>query len=325
MDSVLLASFFSWLLTEFFKSFIWSLLLLAIVFLGFGCLAAYVIYPFLKTEESASQIRPRTETHDYLQALESEDARLGAIARANCTFRKDLPPSHRGEVMQLERTPVGRDSNETGKILQAIFGQGFPGSASELEWVLNPPVGPQPKASWKAPPYDLNDGVPTSVYIISFRVYLTDGSEYLIFKPGLTRSVVVTGGGTRGRYSKKFSPEVIYEQTGLAPGTAWAAEQKLLCCMSSLPWKKSFDDWVWYWNTREDLLSETNNDYLAVRDLLEYKRTTERIKPSVDYERIIKGESESLGETEWRHWGGSITELTATAQVIVDSCKEYEA
>lgn len=324
MDSVLLAGFFSWLLAEFFKSFIWSLILLAIVFFGFGCLAAYVIYPFLKKEGSASEIRPITEAHDYLQALEERAPHLGVIARANCTFRKDLPPSHRGEVMQLERTPVGRDFHETEEILQSIFGQGFPGWSSELKWALYPPIGPQPKASWKEPPYDLNDGVPTSVYIIRFRVYLTDGSEHIVFKPGLTRSGVVTGGGKRGRYSKKFSPEVIYEQTGLAPGTAWAAEQKLLNYLPTLPWEHSFYDWIWYWNTHEDLMVETNGDYIKTRELIDHRRKASRQKPKVDYERIAKSKSDSLGETEWRAWNGSIPELIDAAQKVVDFCREHE-
>jgi len=224
--------------------------------------------------------------------------------------------------MQLERTPIGVDFFETEKVLQTIFGgERFPGWQSEMQWALNPPVGPQPSAAWAKPPYSLDDGIPTTTYIISFRVPLSDGSEYQVFKPGLTRRSVVSGEGQRGRYSQKFGPEVIFEAKNLDTKTAWICEQKLLQCMPSLPWSHSFEDWIWYWNSYEDYMNETNGDYLKVRDLISNERNSKYNNSVVSFDRIVKAKSDVLGESEWRDWNGTIPELEESAELVLAHTK----
>lgn len=260
---------------------------------------------------------------DRVKLLEERNPVLGGLARACQVLAKDLPVHHRGEEQQLARIPVGNNYVETEEMLQAIFGQEFPGWRSELEWALNPPVGPKPRASWSSPPYKLDDGIATTLYIISFDIYLLDGSKDTVYKPGLTRSSVLTGGGQKGRYSQKFAPRVLFEKTGLDPRVAWTSEQKLLNCLPCLPWQRSFEDWIWYWNIYEDLLIQTNYDLFKVKELIRQEQELREGRLGVDYRRITRSKSDRLGETEWRAWRGSLPELVSTAEVIVDSCIEH--
>jgi len=258
----------------------------------------------------------------HFSNLEKESQQLAELASNHCKFRKDLPKLHQGELMQLERTPIGVDFFETEKILQTIFGnEYFPGWQSELQWALHPPVGPLPRASWPRPPYKLDDGIRTTTYIISFKVPLSDGTHCQIFKPGLTRGPVITSDGQRGRYSRRFGPDVIFEACNIDTRIAWMCEQKLLQCMPLLPWSHSFDDWVWYWNTYEDHMRATDGDYLKVRSLIQSERDSKRKKPVVLYDQILKSKSDRLGETEWRDWCGTTAALRETVERIVGLTK----
>jgi hypothetical protein len=246
-------------------------------------------------------------------------------------LRDNLPDKHRGEMMQLARTPVGRNYIETEKILQSLLGSSpYPGWRSELMWALDPPVGPKPKASWNSPPYDLNDGVPTRLYIIRFNAILTDGSQFEVYKPGLTRLEVVSGSGKRGRYTKKFSPEVIFEAADLCTAVAWASEQKLLCHMPKPPWMDTFADEVWRWNITEDLTKKIGGSisFPSVEQINQLRKKQRR-KPKASPEKIaIPGEAYvkiriKNGDTEWRSWNGSVDDLIIAADNIVNQSKAH--
>jgi len=136
----------------------------------------------------------------------------------------------------------------------------------------------------------------------------------------------VSGAGKKGRYSRTFSPEIVYEARGLHPSVAWASEQKLLQCLPRLPWEQNLLDWVWYWNKHEDLMLETDGDYLKVREIIDKERAVlMKKKPEVLRDCIVKAKSDRLGETEWRDWRGSASELVEAAECIVRFSRDFLA
>jgi len=245
-------------------------------------------------------------------------------------IRQDLPEKHQCEQMLLTQTPVGKDHSETEKVLQGLLPVGW---RSELEWALYPPVGPSPKAAWKKSSIDLNQDIPTSIYIIKFLVPLSSGTDFMVFKPGITSRPVV---GSGGRYSAKFGPEVVYQKT-LTPLQAWSAEQKLLMTLPKTPCDWFFDDWIWYWTTYEDMLDALPDSQSQVtvggKDFLQVKKIRgevarlkkERLlqRPSFLTNNIKKAKSDQLGSTEWRAWPYSSASLAETADKIVDSCIHF--
>ena len=149
-------------------------------------------------------------------------------------LRNDLPDTHRYRSMRLKQTPVGNDFFETEEILQKLLPDDW---SSERDWVLCPPVGPRPRASWGSPTWRQNHDQ-AALYVIKFNVKSTNGDTHTIFKAGITSRPIV---GPGGRYSKKFGPKVIYENR-LPPAQAWACEQKLLQVMHMTLFDISFEE-----------------------------------------------------------------------------------
>ena len=246
------------------------------------------------------------------------------------SIRKDLPKRHQCENMLLTQTPVGKDASETQKILQELVGKGY---QSEFQWALYPPVGPSPKAAWQKPSVDLKKDIPTSIYIIKFPVPLSLGSDFMVFKPGITSRPIV---GTGGRYSAKFGPEVVYQKM-LTPPQAWAAEQKLLMALPKTPCDWLFEDWIWYWTTYEDMLDALPDSQSQVtiggKDFLQVKKVRDELhrlkeerllqRPSFLINKIVKTKTDQLGLSEWRSWPYGLSSLVETADKIVDFCIHF--
>ena len=227
--------------------------------------------------------------------------------------------------MRLKQTPVGFDFLDTEEILQKLIPSDW---SSELRWALWPPVGPRPRASWGKPTWRQGHEE-AAVYIIKFEFKATNGDIRTIFKAGITSRSVV---GARGRYSKKFGPEVIFEKR-LRPAQAWACEQKILQIMHESPFDYTFEAQAKHEGDLEDCVStlpegKGNATYFG-KDLKAWCDKCDEIRADrdrkreqdgqvIDWDSIVKTKSENLGATEWRAWPYSVESLMAAANQIVD-------
>lgn len=125
-----------------------------------------------------------------------------------------LPSRRRHRQMQLQSSPLGKDFFETEKILldlqKKLQLNHF--ALPEIFWILYPPIGPRPAASWGAFPFKSGDENPVSVYIISIEVMYTDGVTRHVVKPGVSRRAII---GHKGRYPKAPHVSLLYEKKEL--------------------------------------------------------------------------------------------------------------
>ncbi len=259
-------------------------------------------------------------------------------------LRSDLPNARRHRMMQLKQTPVGNDFFETEKIFLGLQKklQLHYFALAEQCWVLNPPVGPRPKASWSAPPFNLEIERPTTLYIIRIDVPYSDGIIRRVFKPGVTQRSVI---GSKGRYPQNPFVSLLFEKKSLLPAVAWASEQKLLASMPRLTsaypclGESTFHSTMRMLDEREDatrdkypdaIFSEletyqiTRSEQKEIRDM--WIKTKEELRANLPTPNWLElgGRISSWGQTEWRCWPIDQTAaLFEYAQEIVTSCSDY--
>ena len=259
-------------------------------------------------------------------------------------LRSDLPATRRHRMMQLKQTPVGNGFLETEKLFLSLQQrlQLHYFALAEQCWVLNPPVGPRPKASWSAPSFDLETDKPTTLYIVTIDVPYSDGIVRRVFKPGVTQRSIY---GKQGRYPRKPFVSLLYENKSLLPAVAWASEQKLLASMPRLTsaytclGETTFHSTMRMLDEIEDatlvrcpsaIFSEPEtysipgSQQIEMRDLLRNQREDRRARlPRPDWLEL-GGRISSWGPTEWRHWPVDDTaDLIEYAEEIVASSFEY--
>ncbi len=245
--------------------------------------------------------------------------------------------------MQLQSPPLGKDFFETEKILLDIQKKMQLNyfALPETFWILYPPIGPRPAASWGTFPFKTDDENPVSVYIISIEVMYTDGVTRHVVKPGVSRRAII---GHNGRYPKSNHVSLLYEKKGLSPVTAWMCEQKLLMALPRLttghPCLRSsrFETLMNDLDEHEDLVLErfpeaifglpetyplTFSEQIQISDELKARRDARRKQIQHPDWNFLGGKKNHWGQSEWRWWPLDETErLIHLATGIVNHTTE---